>query len=229
MMYRPACLAVCNLRPCCRLLQCPAWQHRPAWLLQQLQPGNRRGCCRWRDHCSAAAPPGLRCTLQHCTGSRLPLFYYRINSDDVQVVPLATSARAAWHHCLLLCVSSKRSNQIIHFKSGQIEKKSGKLCWNIFMSVWHVTRPRHNCQLVLFRAELIELPSCHLLPLPMCNLQNSGRSTRARPTSQNIRKVPGFRIVTPTTHSFPLPLCILILTFISTKNIYWKIWRVSCV
>ena len=181
------------------------------------------------DHCSAAAPPGLRCTLQHCTGSRLPLFYYRINSDDVQVVPLATSAQAAWHHCLLLCVSSKRSNQIIHFKSGQIEKKSGKLCWNIFMSVWHVTRPRHNCQLVLFRAELIELPSCHLLPLPVCNLQNSGRSTRARPTSQNIRKVPGFRIVTPTTHSFPLPLCILILTFISTKNIYWKIWRVSCV
>ena len=87
MMYGPACLAVCNLRPCCRLLQCPAWQHRPAWLLQQLQPGNRRGCCRWRDHCSAAAPPGLRCTLQHCTGSRLPLFYYRINSDDVQVVP----------------------------------------------------------------------------------------------------------------------------------------------
>ena len=42
---------------------------------------------------------------------------------------------------------------------------------------------------MLFRAELIELPSCHLLPLPVCNLQNSGRSTRARPTSQNIRSV----------------------------------------
>ena len=101
--------------------------------------------------------------------------------------------RAAWrwHHCLLLCVSSKRSNQILHFKSGQIVEKSGKLCWNIFMSVWHVTRPRH-CQLVLFGAELIGLPwlpSCHLLTLPMCNLQkySPSLSARARPTFQNIR------------------------------------------
>ena len=136
--------------------------------------------------------------------------------------------RAAWrwHHCLLLCVSSKRSNQILHFKSGQIVEKSGKLCWNIFMSVWHVTRPRH-CQLVLFRAELIGLPSCHLLTLPMCNLQKSGRSTRARPTSLNIRSMARFQYYYTLDTFFPHSF--ILLTFISTKNIYWKIWRVSCV
>ena len=142
--------------------------------------------------------------------------------------------RAAWrwHHCLLLCVSSKRSNQILHFKSGQIVEKSGKLCWNIFMSVWHVTRPRH-CQLVLFGAELIGLPwlpSCHLLTLPMCNLQKSGRSrstTRARATSRNIRSVT--RLQNCYSHDTFLPHSFILLTFILTKNTYWKIWHVSCV